>query len=113
MKKGRAGSRGSSVDKDLHPIEEEDKGDGAQIMSGVGTTIAKKASMGSRQSGRASMSPKMSEKASLYDDIAVLSKYRGEEDEIACGRFPHLNFCACDIPCPIALKEIKLIEVKV
>lgn len=38
-------------------------------------------------------------------------KYQGEEDDITCGRFPHLDACGCDIPCLIALKEIKLIEV--
>ena len=40
-----------------------------------------------------------------------LARYQGEEDEIICGRFPHLDFCGCDIPCLVALKEIKLIEV--
>ena len=37
--------------------------------------------------------------------------YEGEEDDIVCGRFPHLHFCGCDIPTLIALAEIKLIEV--
>ena len=37
--------------------------------------------------------------------------YEGEEEDLVCGRFPHLNFCGCDIPCLIALAEIKLIEV--
>ena len=24
-------------------------------------------------------------------------KYNGEEDDIVCGRFPHMDVCACDI----------------
>jgi len=24
-------------------------------------------------------------------------KYGGEEEEIICGRFPHMDMCACDI----------------
>jgi hypothetical protein len=38
-------------------------------------------------------------------------KYNGEEDEIVCGRFPHMDLCACDIQCSIALREINLFEV--
>lgn len=41
----------------------------------------------------------------------ALLRYNGEEEDVTCGRFPHLDVCGCDIPCFIALKEIKLIEV--
>lgn len=37
--------------------------------------------------------------------------YAGEEEEIVCGRFPHMDTCDCDIKCYIALKEINLFEV--
>ena len=35
-------------------------------------------------------------------------EYENDEDELICGRFPHLDVCACDISCNIALKEINL-----
>lgn len=38
-------------------------------------------------------------------------EYENEEDEIICGRFPHLDVCACDISCEHALKEINLFQV--
>ena len=38
-------------------------------------------------------------------------EYEGDEDELICGRFPHLDVCACDISCSIALKEINLFQV--
>lgn len=38
-------------------------------------------------------------------------EYENEEDEIVCGRFPHLDVCACDISCEHALKEINLFQV--
>jgi len=38
-------------------------------------------------------------------------EYENDEDELICGRFPHLDVCACDISCAIALKEINLFEV--
>ena len=28
-----------------------------------------------------------------------LAEYRGEEDSIACRRFPHKKFCGCDLKC--------------
>jgi hypothetical protein len=34
-----------------------------------------------------------------------------EENDIVCGRFPHMDVCACDIQCQIALREINLFEV--
>ena len=34
-----------------------------------------------------------------------------EEDGLVCGRFPHMQICACDIQCSIALSEINLFEV--
>ena len=38
-------------------------------------------------------------------------EYENDEDEVVCGRFPHLDVCACDISCQIALKEINIFEV--
>lgn len=38
-------------------------------------------------------------------------RYGGEEEEIYCGRFPHMDLCACDIQCSIALRDINLFEV--
>jgi protein-tyrosine phosphatase len=38
-------------------------------------------------------------------------EYENEEDEIVCGRFPHLDVCVCDISCEHALKEINLFQV--
>ena len=35
-------------------------------------------------------------------------EYENDEDKLICGRFPHLDVCACDINCQIALKEINL-----
>ncbi len=34
-----------------------------------------------------------------------------EEEDLICGRFPHMDVCACDIQCLIALREINLFEV--
>ena len=34
-----------------------------------------------------------------------------EEELVICGRFPHMDVCACDIQCQIALREINLFEV--
>ncbi len=34
-----------------------------------------------------------------------------EENGLVCGRFPHMQICACDIQCSIALSEINLFEV--
>lgn len=38
-------------------------------------------------------------------------EYENDEDELICGRFPHLDVCACDISCAVALKEINLFQV--
>ena len=45
------------------------------------------------------------------DRIGRMLEYRGEEDEIICARFPHLRFCACQLPTEIALQEIRCLEV--
>ena len=37
--------------------------------------------------------------------------YFGEEDHIFCGRFPHLNYCGCNIPCSLILKDIHPVEI--
>lgn len=31
--------------------------------------------------------------------LGRLAEYRGEEDTIACRRFPHKKFCGCDLKC--------------
>ena len=41
----------------------------------------------------------------------IRAGYQGEEDDITCGRFPHLDVCGCDIQTVIALKAINLIQV--
>jgi hypothetical protein len=38
-------------------------------------------------------------------------RYSGEEDEMYCGRFPHLSYCGCKIPCSIALDLIHPIQM--
>jgi hypothetical protein len=38
-------------------------------------------------------------------------RYAGEEDEIYCGRFPHLSYCGCKIPCSISLDRINPIQM--
>jgi hypothetical protein len=38
-------------------------------------------------------------------------RYNNEEDEVYCGRFPHLQYCGCGYPCSILLNKISPIEV--
>lgn len=38
-------------------------------------------------------------------------QYNNEEDEIVCGRFPHLNYCGCTIPCSLIMNKIEPIEI--
>jgi hypothetical protein len=38
-------------------------------------------------------------------------RYNKEEDDIYCGRFPHLNYCGCKWPCSVTLDRIKPIEM--
>ena len=116
---------------DLEVIEEDDK-EQTNVWSNMGNSI-KRRSMETAGTNiithsRASPDHKIREE----DDLEIISqpveegketesvknkqsvallKYNGEEDDIICGRFPHLDVCGCDIPCFIALKEIKLIEV--
>ena len=45
------------------------------------------------------------------DGAGQVVEYENDEDELVCGRFPHLMVCACDISCYIALKEINLFQV--
>ncbi|EAR97890.2 dual specificity phosphatase domain protein (macronuclear) [Tetrahymena thermophila SB210] len=40
-----------------------------------------------------------------------IGEYGEEEENITCARFPHLSFCACEIQCQTAIKEIQLLEV--
>ena len=37
--------------------------------------------------------------------------YNGEEEGIICGRFPHMDMCACDVDCSEAIPDITLMEV--
>ena len=41
----------------------------------------------------------------------IKQKFTGEEDDIVCGRFPHMDTCACDVQCMEALNTIALFEV--
>lgn len=38
-------------------------------------------------------------------------RYSNEEDEIYCGRFPHLSYCGCVYPCCIILSKISPIKI--
>lgn len=37
--------------------------------------------------------------------------YTGEEEQVICGRFPHIDYCACDVDCQEAIRDISLFEV--
>ena len=37
--------------------------------------------------------------------------YTGVEDQVTCGRFPHIDFCACDVDCSEAIRDISLFEI--
>lgn len=37
--------------------------------------------------------------------------YDGTEEAVICGRFPHSDFCACDVECTEAIRDITLFEV--
>ena len=37
--------------------------------------------------------------------------YSGEEENVICGRFPHIDYCACDVDCQEAIRDISLFEV--
>jgi hypothetical protein len=37
--------------------------------------------------------------------------YGGDEEQVTCGRFPHIDFCACDVDCQEAIRDISLFEV--
>ena len=37
--------------------------------------------------------------------------YEGDEEDIICGRFPHLQVCACEVNTALALKQITLFQV--
>ena len=116
----------------LEIIEEDDK-EQTQVWSNMGGTSIKRRSMDTPATNIITQrgdSPDAKARADDEIDIvsqpleegkeneegsnkqsAALLRYNGEEDDITCGRFPHLDICGCDIPCFIALKEIKLIEV--
>lgn len=46
----------------------------------------------------------------LPDDIKKWA-YTGSEENIRCGRFPHLDYCGCKYPCQLILDKISPIEV--
>lgn len=62
----------------------------------------------SKHSSKRSVTASAHQKTTRKNEI---EKYAGEEDDIVCGRFPHMDTCACDIQCSIALREINLFEV--
>lgn len=116
---------------DLEIIEEDDK-EQTQVWSNMGNSLKRRSleTPGTNiiSNSRASPDHKIREEDDLdiisqpqeegkesysgsNKQSAALLRYNGEEDDITCGRFPHLDVCGCDIPCFIALKEIKLIEV--
>jgi hypothetical protein len=37
--------------------------------------------------------------------------YKGEDEVLVCGRFPHMDMCACDVDCQTAVRDITLFEV--
>ena len=37
--------------------------------------------------------------------------YNPEEENVICGRFPHLDVCACDVACGQGIPDITLFEV--
>ena len=37
--------------------------------------------------------------------------YTGSEENIYCGRFPHLDYCGCKYPCSLMLEKITPIEI--
>ena len=43
--------------------------------------------------------------------FANRSNYNGEEEQLACGRFPHMTVCACDHKCSEVMNSINLLEV--
>ena len=53
----------------------------------------------------------------IYEQESRMAKdnnrqvYNGEEEQVICGRFPHINFCACDVDCQEAIRDISLFEV--
>ena len=117
--------------ENLEIIEEDDK-EQTQIWSNVGGTSLKRRSMDTPATNiitNSRASPEIKERND--EELEIISqpmdednqsmgasqnksqaaRYNGEEEDITWGRFPHLDIWGCDIPCFIALKEIKLIEV--
>ena len=76
----------------------------AQTTTGAGASLSPN-KLQSRHSSNKSVT------ASAHQKPNEVGKYSGEEDNIICGRFPHMDVCACDIQCSIALREINLFEV--
>ena len=51
------------------------------------------------------------EKEKYMTEEEKLKIYDGSEEEIFCGRFPHLQYCGCKYPCAIILPYISPLEV--
>ena len=53
----------------------------------------------------------------LYDQLIRTKlednrqNYNPDEENVICGRFPHLDVCACEHPCETAIPDITLFEV--
>ena len=65
----------------------------------------------SRHSNLSGQKSVISKKSVTAGAVNEKGKYAGEEEDVMCGRFPHMDICASDIQCSIALKEINLFEV--
>lgn len=50
-------------------------------------------------------------KEAFYTEEQRKKTYFGEEEHIYCGRFPHLNYCGCKVPCSLILDKISPIQV--
>jgi hypothetical protein len=65
--------------------------------------------MGGTNTSSVNVVPVAAEEKRTYNNNAAING--DEEENILCGRFPHMESCACDIQCQIALREINLFEV--
>lgn len=54
---------------------------------------------------------KIETKIEYLTDAVKQWAYTGNEEEIKCGRFPHLDYCGCKYPCSLMLEKISPIEV--
>lgn len=54
---------------------------------------------------------KIETKIEYLPDAEKKWAYTGTEENIKCGRFPHLDYCGCKFPCSLILDKISPIEV--